>query len=654
MIAQKVNESSRLRARPLALVSVLAFIAMAAPLSAEDSKPAPAEAIIERESADPLRLDLPAVPEVTLRVEAAPAESPVTPVEAEVSVPAAPEIELAEDLRAPAMPVQQAEIPAPKLELPEPPAVVVAVEMPPAPPLKLATDEAGIRAALEPARARFRFRAAEIEALAGFYAARDFRPVWLEARPDGAVVQPRLAALSKLFADAEQEGLDAVRLLSALPMRTNGIIPAERMTETDLAISAAAFLYARDARGGRLEPSRLSNLLTPELDLPNAAELLASIADVPADRLTASLLAYQPRHAGYRALRAELMKLREEMSAPILTGSVAGLAGAPQPVAAALPPKWLEGPALAFGKPDPRVVHLRARLGLPSEGGEIYDADLRKAVESFQRANGLTPNGRISPKTRAALENAQTPLTESERKPDKQALANTIIANMERWRWLPADLGEFHVFVNVPDFKLQLVQDGRSIHETRVIVGKPQTQTPVFSDQMEHLIVNPSWGVPPSILKKEFLPKLAADPDYAARRGFQVTRRGNSISIRQPPGEKNALGFVKFMFPNNHSVYLHDTPNRSLFSNDFRALSHGCVRVDKPFAFAEKLLSTSLGYSEGYLRGMIGKGERMVRLPRKIPVHLSYFTVFVDAEGKLQERRDLYGHDARVRAALQL
>lgn len=654
MTAQKINGSSRLSAGPLALVSVLINLALAAPLSAEgdENRSKPVEVIIEKEAVAPMQLALPAVPDVTLQIDGF--EASARSAEADITLPAAPEIELAGDLRAPALPVQKASALLPKFDLPEPPAVTVAVDLLQPPALLLPVDEAGIRAALEPARVRFRFRAAEIEALAGFYAARDFRPVWLEAGPEGAVVQPRVAALSKLAADAEQEGLDAVRLLSALPIRISGAIPAERLIETDLAISVAAFLYARDARGGRIEPSRLSGMLTPELTLPKPAELLASIADLPADRVTAALHGYHPQHPGYRALRAELMKLREEMSAPILTGSVAGLAGAPHPLSAGLPAKWLEGPALAFGKPDPRVPHLRSRLGLPAEGGEIYDAELRKAVISFQRVNGLTPNGRITPKTRAALENPQTPLTDSERKPDKQVLANTIIANMERWRWLPVDLGEFHVFVNVPDFKLQIVQDGRSVHETRVIVGKPQTQTPVFSDEMEHLIVNPSWGVPPSILKKEFLPKLATDPDYATRRGFEVIRRGNSISIRQPPGEKNALGFVKFMFPNNHAVYLHDTPNRSLFGNEFRALSHGCVRVDKPFAFAEKLLSTSLGYSEGFLRGMIGRGERMVRLPRKIPVHLSYFTVFVDAEGRLQERRDLYGHDARVRSALQL
>jgi murein L,D-transpeptidase YcbB/YkuD len=685
---QKVNGSSARRRHLVALVSVFALgSSLAAPsLLAQDSRTDGASATVLRDVETSPALDLPSPPDVVVTVEGGPADSagnptsaataphdtnpvpepatappapapePAPSMTAEIAIPAAPEVELSQDLHAPAAvaTIQQAEIlPEPKLDLPEPPVASVVVNVPATPALRLPVDEAGIRTALDSARQRYRLKPSEIDSIAGFYAGREFRPVWLEPRDGGAVIQPRLAALSKLFADAEQDGLDAIRLLSALPARQSGVIASEKLAETDLAISLAALLYARDARGGRIDPTRLSAMLTPELELPNPAGLLEAIAELPADGLTAALYRFHPQHAGYRALRAELAKMRESLSAPVLTGSVAGLSGAPQP-AGTLPPKWLEGAPLAFGKPDPRVPHLRIRLGLPTDGGDVYDLPLRKAVEGFQRVNGLTPNGRISPKTRIALENPQTPLTESERKTDKQVLVNTIIANMERWRWLPAELGEFHVFVNVPDFRMQLVQDGKSIHETRVIVGKPQTQTPVFSDEMEHLIVNPSWGVPPSILKKEFLPKLATDPDYARRRGFEVVRRGNSISIRQPPGERNALGFVKFMFPNSHSVYLHDTPNRSLFANDFRAYSHGCVRVDKPFAFAEKLLSTSLGYSEGYMRGMIGRGERMIRLPRKIPVHLSYFTVFVDDEGNLQERRDLYGHDARVRNALQL
>ena len=207
--------------------------------------------------------------------------------------------------------------------------------------------------------------------------------------------------------------------------------------------------------------------------------------------------------------------------------------------------------------------------------------------------------------------------------------------------------------VNLPDFSLRLVEGGRTIHRARVIVGKAETQTPVFSHRMEHVVVNPSWHIPPSIMKNEILPGLARDPGYAARRGYEVVRRGNTISVRQPPGERNALGFIKFMFPNQHSVYLHDTPSRGLFSADRRAFSHGCVRVDQPFRLAEFVLGDQ-GYTEERLRRLIGSSERTIKLTRFLPVHLGYFTVFVDEDGQLQRREDLYGHDGRVKTALGL
>ena len=220
---------------------------------------------------------------------------------------------------------------------------------------------------------------------------------------------------------------------------------------------------------------------------------------------------------------------------------------------------------------------------------------------------------------------------------------------MERWRWLPADMGRRHIWVNVPEFKLRLVADGRPIHEARVIVGKPETPTPLFSDTMEHAIVNPSWYVPPSIFKNEFY----SDPAYAASRGYQVVRtRDGGISVRQPPGERNALGFIKFMFPNQHAVYLHDTPNRSLFNAQKRAFSHGCVRLDQPFRFGEFVLGPE--WSEGRLRSLIGKGERTIRLPEKIPVHLTYFTLVADDKGELHQIADLYAVNNKVRLALGL
>jgi murein L,D-transpeptidase YcbB/YkuD len=169
---------------------------------------------------------------------------------------------------------------------------------------------------------------------------------------------------------------------------------------------------------------------------------------------------------------------------------------------------------------------------------------------------------------------------------------------------------------------------------------------------MTYAVVNPSWTVPPSILKSQFLPGLARDPNYAARLGYQVVRRGNGIAIRQPPGERNALGFIKFMFPNDHAVYLHDTPNRSLFSRSERALSHGCVRVDDPFRFAQVVLGPN--WPTERLKKLIGKGERTVMLPEKLPVHLAYFTLEADGSGTLRSLPDLYGINARVKVALGL
>jgi murein L,D-transpeptidase YcbB/YkuD len=169
---------------------------------------------------------------------------------------------------------------------------------------------------------------------------------------------------------------------------------------------------------------------------------------------------------------------------------------------------------------------------------------------------------------------------------------------------------------------------------------------------METVIVNPSWTVPPSILKKEFLPGLASDPYYAERRGFRVVRRGNTISVQQPPGERNALGYIKFIFPNSHAVYLHDTPSRNLFSKERRAFSHGCVRVDQPFRLAEEILKREGTWSEARLRGLIGKGERYINLRQHLPVHLTYFTLAFDENGRLQSFDDLYGFNRKVRAAL--
>ncbi|MCA0399254.1 MAG: L,D-transpeptidase family protein [Proteobacteria bacterium] len=634
----KRHRSQALTGRLLA--GIVAFAALAGPGRAEENTPN-----------IPLPEEIGALIEDSLKANTAPVVLPL-PEDLSDTVRQA----LADEARRLESTTSSVSAPAAlAFDIPLPPEVVVSFDLPrkvEIQPVALGLEEEKLRALLEPAKQKFRLTQGQIDAIVETYLARGGRALWIEAGIEGARLSARAEALKTALSHADRDGLDPARLLSVLATSRDGSVPTEKQAETDIGFSLAAFLYAHDARGGRIEPARVSALLTPQLAIPSPREVLERVSVAEPAKLGAVLEMYQPPHAGYRALRKALAKLREEMAAPVLAGAVAGVEGAPHP-SGILPAHWLEGAPLAFDKPDPRVPHLRQRLALASTGSNIYDAETREAVIRFQRANDLTPNARITPKTRAALQNPRSPLTEADRKPDKQALLSALLVNMERWRWLPADLGETHVFVNIAEYRLNLVSKNASIHETRVIVGKPQTQTPVFSDEIEHLIVNPSWHVPPSILKKEFLPNLAKDPEYAARRGYEVIRRGNSISIRQPPGERNALGNVKFIFPNQHSVYLHDTPTRNLFSAEQRAFSHGCVRVDKPFAFAEKLLQADLGLSEQQLRAMVGRGERMLKLSRKIPVHLAYFTISANEAGEIMQRRDFYGHDGRLASALR-
>lgn len=585
-----------------------------------------------------MKLDLPEPPEAVAWFD-----QPEAPVD--LALPDLPQPDSATEFASIAA---KPAVPEMVLDLPDLPKVDLALA-----PLRLDLTEEKLVALLQSARQKFNLKPAELESFAAAYATRDFHALWLRGEGADLVVSEKAAALREALTGVDRSGLDASRLLAVLPDIRSGKVPAEKHVETDIGFSLAAFLYARDLRGGRVDPSRLSSLTTPSLELPEARTVLLNLAAAEPASVGDAILAFEPQHAGYQRLKGALARLREELAAPVLTGSVAGIGDAPQ-TKPSLPAHWLDGPQLAFDKPDARVPMLRQRLGLAPDAGDVYDADLRKAVMGFQRANGLKANGVLTPKTRAALENPASAINESERKPDNNAKLVAILANMERWRWLPADLGKLHVFVNVADYDLKVFDEGRAIHETRVIVGRPQTQTPIFSDAMEHVIVNPSWGVPPSIIKKEFLPKMAADPEYAAKRGYTVVRRGNQISIRQPPGAKNALGYIKFIFPNQHSVYLHDTPNRNLFQAEARAFSHGCVRVHQPFSLAEKLLQPSLGYSEADLKGMIGRGERMIKLKEKIPVHLTYFTLSVNEAGEIEQHKDIYGHDARMRSALRL
>jgi murein L,D-transpeptidase YcbB/YkuD len=220
-----------------------------------------------------------------------------------------------------------------------------------------------------------------------------------------------------------------------------------------------------------------------------------------------------------------------------------------------------------------------------------------------------------------------------------------ILANMEMWRWEPRDMGERRIEVNVADFSVAALKGDRVIFQSRVIVGKPQTPTPIFSNVMRYVLINPSWQVPDSIIKKEMMPKLGS----LSRRGYEVKTVGGRLTVRQLPGEDNALGRIAFMFPNDHSIYLHDTPARELFDEETRAFSHGCIRVEDPMSLAELVLGgETTGWTAERIEDAIGGKERTVFLPHPLAIHIEYFTEFVDEFGELQERPDVYGLARKV------
>ena len=463
-----------------------------------------------------------------------------------------------------------------------------------------------------------RFPAKEREAMLAFYALGDFKPVWIK---DGAFTPAARSVFARLRA-AGEDGLDPnaypIPALSATATDTE-------VAEAELKASAAAVLYARDARGGRINLANLSKLVTPTLDIPGSDVVLGRLAGA-GDDAGNLLQSYNPHQPGYLALKSRLASLR---------------GGTPRAANRTL--QLPAGPVLSVGMTDPRVPQLRDFFGLQARSpgtldhgpGEpdLYDASVAEAVTKFQTSRGLPANGKL---TRATVVTLAIPSA-----PKVQSGQSDLIVNMERWRWLPPELGPNYVMVNVPEYRLRVFKDGSLRDEARVIVGKTESPTPLFSGAMEYAVVNPSWFVPPSILKT----MLAS----GRTGGFEVIRRGNTISLRQPPGERNALGFIKFMFPNQHAVYLHDTPNRGLFSASKRAFSHGCVRVDDPFRFAGAVLPD---WTSERLRKLIGKGERTIRLPEKLPVHLAYFTAYVDDGGTYRTLPDVYGYDNRMKAAL--
>ncbi len=272
----------------------------------------------------------------------------------------------------------------------------------------------------------------------------------------------------------------------------------------------------------------------------------------------------------------------------------------------------------------------------PSLAGEPALADPGQALA--ETAAAADPGARLTDFN--PPQRGYRALREALRSAGRRGARGAILANMEMWRLEPRDMGERRIEVNIPDFSVSLIDGDDVLMTSRVVVGKPATPTPVFSDRMRYVLINPSWQVPDSIIKKEMLSRL----DHFQRLGYDVKTVGGRVTVRQPPGDDNALGRLAFMFPNDHAVYLHDTPAQALFDEDMRALSHGCVRVEDPVRLAELVL----GWPEARLEAAIGGAERTVFLPQPLPIHIEYFTAFVEPGGAIEERPDVYGLTQRV------
>lgn len=498
------------------------------------------------------------------------------------------------------------------------------------------------------------------KALVAFYAKRDFKPMWVNEDK----LTKRAEQLLEHLARATEEGLNPKNYM---PVSLSGFSTdithltdnQKALLQLEIELTNTALKYARHVSAGQVRPSRLSENLTPTLPLPSVAKTLEGLAT--SEHLQDFLKGLAPRHAGYQRLKAALTAAREQTQSP----------------------NWTKVPAgrksLKPGQSDNRIALVRQRLtesgdykpeSTPSKSDDdaevdasleldkanLYDPKLVEAVKVFQRGKGLAADGWIGRQTISAMNRPR---------PNR---VRKILVNMERYRWLPRDLGKRHVFVNQADYKMHIIDDGKVIHSARVIIGKPKHQTPVFSNEIKTVVFNPYWNVPRSIIKNEMLPYMRQDSSYLERQGYEVqlsnqTRRRTSffgwgggspevfdekqiLSVRQPPGPRNALGRVKFLFPNKHHVYLHDTPTKHLFARNKRAYSHGCVRVQNAQKFAQILLRLDANWSARRVSRAIATGEnRYVTLKNKVPVHLTYFTAWIDENKKFHSRPDIYRRD---------
>ena len=481
-----------------------------------------------------------------------------------------------------------------------------------------------------------------------FYVRRGYRPAWSDEAGPNRLAEALVEALRR----ADLEGLrpedyhltTIVTLLGAVRRDAAGghLTDPDRSAELDLLLTDAFLLYGSHLLAGRVDPENLQPRWNAN---PRGVDLAAILEHALDSRnVVRALQRLAPTHEGYVRLRAGLAQAHAFAAA-----------GGWEP----LPP----GAALTKGDSGPPVAALRDRLrrggDLDAGEGREFDDAVQRALREFQHRHGLEPDGILTPATRAELNVSA------------QARVRQIELNLERWRWLPKELGRRRILVNIAAYELEVVEDEEVVLAMRVVVGRRYRRTPVFSDTVRYLVLNPNWHVPRNIAVQDLLPKIQRDPSYVQRYQMHVfdetgaeidpaavdwaSQTPDSFPFRltQKPGPLNALGRVKFMFPNRYDVYLHDTPSRDLFEETRRDFSSGCIRVEQPIELAEYLLKKNRGWKRDAILRTLEQGTaRTVPLERRMPIHLLYWTAWVNDDGAVQFRPDIHNLDPPLATAL--
>ncbi|MDN5786318.1 murein L,D-transpeptidase [Pseudorhodobacter sp.] len=479
--------------------------------------------------------------------------------------------------------------------------------------------------------------AADDKEIAEYYRDTDYAPIWTGEGQEG-----RRSALLSALAGAGAHGLPVRRYDPAALIAASHAVRTEGdRGRLDVMMTEALLDYAHDVQTGALTPGKVIPLIKREVPLRDRrANIEAFVRGEP----VAFLKSLPPKTQAY----AQLMRAKFELEQLVANGGWG--------------PK-VDAKSLKPGNTGPTVLQLRDRLialnYMPRSVTASYDASMQKAVQSFQVDMGLTPDGVAGASTILAINT------------DPQTRLEAVVVAMERERWMNIPRGKRHIWVNLTDFTAKIVDHGRVTFSTRSVIGADSAdrQTPEFSDEMEYMVVNPSWNVPRSITTKEYLPMMQRNPNAAGHlkiidsRGRVVPRsainfagytaRNFPYAMRQAPSDGNALGLVKFMFPNPYNIYLHDTPSKSLFQREVRAFSHGCIRLGDPFDFAYALLAMQTDDPVGLFKSYLKTGrETNVKLEHPVPVHLVYFTAYPSPKGRIEYRNDVYGRDATIFRAL--